>query len=274
MQIITASHSQHLNAQCGCPDDSQLDASLSATEDSILESRRLTWYAKIKELIELDSLLQASAAVSQSEYDTAVQQSTAAQTQYEQYVEGLAQSRDANIEALLTLNAAVTTSSTPDANHKTVNGIVLNFLLSDTLASGKLAALEAIAGQCPLEGGDAVYEARAFVTYMTGADFDDAEICAASEERQQRPEEAKKLSENEGVLLYPNPTAGQVFWSGTGDKVIVLKVFNALGQLLLEKMANDNHADLSRLPGGLYVLQILAADNTLLATQKIQIVKN
>jgi hypothetical protein len=117
-----------------------------------------------------------------------------------------------------------------------------------------------------------VYEARAIVSYYTGVDFNDAELCQEAAGRQQRL--AKQESKNSAVVLYPNPTTGQVFWSGTDDQVVVLKVYNTLGQLQSEQTVNSNNADLSRLPGGLYTLQIFAEDNTLLATQKIQIVKN
>ncbi|MBV6438996.1 MAG: hypothetical protein EPGJADBJ_00626 [Saprospiraceae bacterium] len=246
---------------------------LTAPEDSTLESHRSAWRQSMEALRQLDSLRQAGVPVNQTQYDARVQQSATAQTQYEQYAAGLKQARQQNIQTLLTLNAAVTTSLTPDASQKTVNGILLNYLLSDTLASGNLATLVSIAEQCPLEGGDAVYEARAIVSHFTGQGFNDLEQCEDNE-RQQRPEDSAKLSEAGSVVLYPNPTTGQLFWSGTGDQPVAIRVFNGLGQLAAEMTSANGSADLEQLPEGLYTLQIFAPDNTVLATEKIQIVKN
>jgi len=246
---------------------------LSATQDSVLESRRATWRQKTEALRQLDSLRQSGATVNPTTFSTAAQQSADAQGLYQQYMDSLLPARRVKIQTLLTLNSAVATSLTPEVNHQTVNEIVLNLLLNDTLGSGELSVLEYVAGQCPLEGGDAVYEARGIVSYLTGADFDDVAICEEAEEREQQL--ARQESKISAVALYPNPTTGQVFWSGVGEQVVVLRVFNALGQLQAEQTASGNNADLSRLPNGLYTLKIFSmADNTLLATQKIQIVKN
>jgi len=248
--------------------------SLSAIADSMLEDYRLEWRAKMTTLKGLDSLRQKGTSMNPTQYEDAVDESTEAQDDYETYWDGLVAARQTQIQSLLTLNAAISVSLTPAVNHKTVNTIVLNFLLSDTLANGNLTTLESIAEQCPLEGGDAVYEARAIVSYYTGADFNDAELCEEAQERQQQPDITSKPNAAIPVLLYPNPTTGQIFWSGTGDQVVVLRVFNTIGQIQLEQTASGNNVDLSRLPDGLYTLQIFTADYTLLATQKIQIVKN
>ncbi len=171
------------------------------------------------------------------------------------------------------LNTAVSVSLTPAVNHKMVNAIVLNFLLSDTLATGNLSTLESIAEQCPLEGGDAVYEARAIVSYYTGEDFDDVELCEGAEERQQQDISSKPLK-GAPVVFYPNPTTGQVFWSGTSDQSVTIRVFNTLGQLTIEQLNVTGQANLSHLPEGLYQVQLLSSDNAVLATQKLQIIKH
>ncbi|MCW5921598.1 MAG: T9SS type A sorting domain-containing protein [Saprospiraceae bacterium] len=247
---------------------------LSATEDSILESRRVLWQHRIDGLRELDSLLQAGASVNQTQYENAVEESADAQDEYEAYLDSLAQTRQTKIQTLLSLNAAASTSLTPDANHKTLNFIVLKLLLADSLASGHLATLAGIAEQCPLEGGDAVYEARAFVTYLTGDDFDDAEVCADTE-RGQRPNKPSKSSESEVVVLYPNPTTGQIAWSGIAGQPVVLRIFNAMGQLQMEQVIVGSSAQIGQLPEGLYQVQLLnAQDKTLLISQKVLFIKH
>jgi hypothetical protein len=153
-----------------------------------------------------------------------------------------------------------------------VNAIVFGLLLNDSLQTGDLATLESIAETCPLEGGDAVYEARAIVAHITGASFDDADLCTVSLERThaEKPE-----AETAGkIVLYPNPTAGQVYWTGTGDQPIRIRVFNALGQQLAEVVSTTGYANLDHLQQGLHHIQLLSLDNVVLAARKVQLIKH
>jgi hypothetical protein len=145
--------------------------------------------------------------------------------------------------------------------------------LTDTLESNTMASLIAIAEQCPLEGGDAVYEARAIVSHFTGQGFNDREQCADNQ-RQQQPEYPKINPEINSVTVYPNPTTGQLYWSGTGEQSVTIRVFNSLGQLVAETTSNTGYANLERLPDGLYQLQLSTPDNKVLATQKLQIIRH
>ena len=149
-----------------------------------------------------------------------------------------------------------------------VTGIMLHLLASDSLLTGDLAILIAIAGQCPLEGGDAVYEARSIVAYYTVAGFDDSQLCAGANNRASEPEQSSLAKTLEDVVLYPNPTTGQLYWSGTTG-LVTLRIFNTLGVLQLERQSANNYLDVSTLPDGIYTLQLLAADNTLLANRKL-----
>ena len=248
--------------------------SLNGQKDSTLENYRLAWYGEMAELKDLDSLRHAGATISPAQYDTAVQHGITALAQYKLYLDTLAQIRQTKIQSLLTLNTAVTTALTPAANHKTVNGIVFNLLLSDTLASGNLATLTGIAEQCPLEGGDAVYEARAIVAYLTGVSFDDDDLCDLAEERQQ--EEKKEKSTDPGrIALYPNPTTGLMTWSGTVDQPVVLRLYNGLGQLQMEQALSGVSTQIGHLPEGLYQVQLLDNQNkSVLTSQKVLLIKH
>ncbi len=233
---------------------------LTALEDSLLEQYRLAWYGEMEYLFELDSLRHAGdTTISHAQYDTAVQYSTVQLAAYQQYLDSLRQERLAKIEYLLALNAAVTTSLTPAYNHKAVNTILLNFLQSDTLATGDLAALESIAETCPLEGGDAVYEARSFASYFSDKEYDDYELCPVSQRHA-----AKAAVSDLKLTLYPNPTSGKIFWTGASGEHLTIQVFNSLGQLQLDKQTTSNYLDLSPLPQGMYFLKIVSA------TQKVR----
>lgn len=151
--------------------------------------------------------------------------------------------------------------------------LLLTLLLSDTLAAGDLSTLTAIAGQCPLEGGDAVYEARAFVNYLTGESFDDEEMCSLAEERRQKPEHPVEAVSEAPVAVYPNPTTGRFWWTGTGEQAVRVLVFNAFGQVVLNETRTNGSVTLERLPGGFYQVQLLSADHSVLATHKVQLIK-
>jgi len=239
--------------------------SLSGVQDTILENFRLAWRDEMEDLRHLDSLRHAGdTTISHGQYDTVVQFGVAALSQYALYLDTLAMGRSVKIQNLIALNAAVSTTLAPDDNHKTVNNIVLNFLLTDTLASGDLTTLEGIAEQCPLEGGDAVYEARAFVSYYTGTDYNDFDLCAPPQPRQKQVN--GKSSGIKDITLYPNPTTGEVFLSVSGE--VQVRVFNNIGQLQMEKTVADNRLNLSQLQPGVYRLQLFR-EGRMLTTQSV-----
>jgi len=66
-----------------------------------------------------------------------------------------------------------------------------------------MLALEAIADQCPLEGGTPVYRARALIQ---GSGYDDLILCNRVKNR----EDQKKDPTIENFSLFPNPTTGQL----------------------------------------------------------------
>ena len=75
-----------------------------------------------------------------------------------------------------------------------------------------------------------------------------------------------------GIIIYPNPATVIVNWNGTTGPVMV-RIFNALGTLLLEQRTADNYLNISGLPDGFYTLQLLAADQSLLANRKLLVAK-
>jgi len=174
----------------------------------------------------------------------------------------------------LTLNSGVGTSTVCVANHGQVNNILLNLLANDESqpSAANLTVLTAIAGQCPISGGDAVYEARAIVERFTGETFDDAVLCASGS----RPSNGRTTSSalsDEQIQVFPNPTTGQISWTGLEGEALTLRVFNALGQQVAEQNSAINSADLSTLPSGVYHLQFLSSDNSVRFNKSVVIEK-
>lgn len=227
---------------------------LTSGQRTTLSGYRDTLLKKVKDIRQLDSLRQAGSAINETNYATLVSQRNTAAGQLESFYYSLDTARINKINVLLTLNAAVVDTILPATNQKDYNDILLRLLKTDTLATGDLAALEGIAKQCPEEGGDAVYEARAIFGHFTGEAFDDYELCSEAQERRAQPDEKKALASADRI--YPNPTTGLVQWNENAGAVSSVEVYNHLGQLQMKQLPVANSANLSGLPEGAYWIRL------------------
>ncbi|MCC6412641.1 MAG: T9SS type A sorting domain-containing protein, partial [Saprospiraceae bacterium] len=231
---------------------------LTSVEDSILESRRLVWLEEAYDVSIKDSLNQSGISQDAVAYNTDVHQSNQTQALYDAYVTYLQTARLQTIDTLLEWNKAITPSETIEVNHQEVNRIVLTMLKTDSLSGSDITELEAIAGQCPLEGGDAVYEARAIVTYLLGTTYDDTELCNI----QERFYPAPTVEAIAKPTAYPNPTSGLVIFKGyTG--AFDVRVLDNLGRTVHFTQVTDNLLNLSSLQEGLYRIQVILPDGAI-----------
>ncbi len=245
---------------------------LNATDQATDASYQSAIAPQTAGLRNLDSLSQAGTSINTTTYNTLVQQKAANETNYSTFLHGIDSIRQ--IQALLSFNAGISTSMVCMANHKIVNNILLNMLANgdDAPSSTNLTVLSAIAAQCPIEGGDAVYEARAVVERFTGETFDDAVLCASGA-RPSNGRDSNISIEQKDVLIYPNPSTGQIFWTGLEGQNIQVRVFNALGQLMADRNTAGNSLDLSALPEGVYQVQFSSLETKLLLNRSLVIQK-
>jgi hypothetical protein len=250
---------------------------LNATDQATDASYQSAIASQTAGLRNLDSLSQVGTSINSTTYNTLVQQKAANETNYAAFLHGIDSIRQIQIQALLSFNAGTSASMVCMANHKTVNNILLNMMANgdDAPSTTNLTVLSAIATQCPIEGGDAVYEARAVVERFTGETFDDAVLCTSeSRPSNGRENESGKQQISSHITLFPNPSTGVVSWEGTGGDLVLLRVFNALGHLMTERIVEDSRADLSHLQEGFYYVQMISQrDNTLLTSQTLIITK-
>ncbi|MCC7506031.1 MAG: right-handed parallel beta-helix repeat-containing protein, partial [Saprospiraceae bacterium] len=226
---------------------------LTSAQHSTLEGYRTTFLQKTAEIRTQDSLRQAGSMINESAYATLVSQRNIAADQIQAFYYTLDTARISKINTLLVQNTAVVDTILPATNQKGLNDILLRFLKTDSLATGDLDDLIAIAEQCPLEGGDAVLEARALVGHFTGQGFDDYTACGNAQQRQ------FINSEKDGAVVlkwYPNPTTGMIFFPDIQGEVKA-EVYNQLGQLQLRQNLTDARLDLGLLPNGVYVVRLL-----------------
>jgi hypothetical protein len=239
---------------------------LTAGQDSLLVLYRAEQEVKAEQLRQLDSLHYAGQSVSESAYQAAQEAGAEAREQYEAYADALITTRRAQAAALATQNSSIATDALPAANHKAVNAALLHLLQTDTLSAADVAALEDIAEQCPLEGGDAVYEARALLG--GGVYYDDDALCGLAQWRSREVPRLPVLSQSAKEMLYPNPANGLLYWSGA--QPVRIRLFNATGQLAIDQPLVGNALPIGLLPEGLYVAQVFDAQtHTLLAVQKV-----
>jgi len=112
--------------------------------------------------------------------------------------------RTSDAGQLLSTNNGIVSVLLHETNEQEVNAIYLSTYAVDSLPDSlQTLALQVIANQCPLEGGTAVYRARAL---LQSNNYDDAVLCANA-----NPNDAKKHVDLESSFsLYPNPTHGEL----------------------------------------------------------------
>jgi hypothetical protein len=243
---------------------------LTPTQEGALVGSLNTLRQKHSDLAALDQQQQAGQPIDQLAYATLLAQHESAQQAHETALQDIESLRQQAAQVLLSYNSNIATASTPAQNHKSVNAILLQYVTSGQYSSADITALDAIASQCPLTGGDAVYEARSVVAEATGAYYDDPTVCATGG----RPAlEREKLVALDKVPLqfYPNPTTGMLMWSGT--ELSKLRLINAQGRLVLEANISEGQIDLGGLPDGIYLVHPFDAQGKALELQKISLLK-
>ena len=147
-----------------------------------------------------------------------------------------------------------------EQNAKAVNEIYLNTIAVTgknlTFDAAQAATLWDIASQCPLLGGNPVYQARSLYTMIAvDVDFDDALICVAAGFA---VKDAEALVPQ--ITVYPNPNRdGYLNFSVAGlddtkEHKGTITLFDAQGQEVGRQPFNSSRAqmDVSRLAQGVY----------------------
>ncbi|QQR87172.1 MAG: T9SS type A sorting domain-containing protein [Flavobacteriales bacterium] len=176
------------------------------------------------------------------------------------------------VEAMLLENGAAALASTEliEQNAKAVNEIYLSTIAVSgeglVFDASQEATLLSIASQCPLLGGNPVYQARSMYTLIDEEmDFDDALICVASGF-------AVKDADARGqhVVVYPNPNRdGLLNFMLTGlddtkEHTGTIVLYDVQGQEVGRQSINSGRAqmDVSGLAQGLYQWSLIMDEGT------------
>ncbi|HAD14921.1 MAG TPA: hypothetical protein DCF33_21040 [Saprospirales bacterium] len=187
-------------------------------------------------------------------------------------------------EALL-LNDSITVSNDYEDYEKTVNDIVIRLALfqNGSLTNTQISALEAIAAECPRDGGHGIYRARGLLLGCNEDVWNDVYPgCYTSDSIPQEqilentfaPRSAKQSFEGQ-PFAYPNPASEGVF---------IRTIPNQNGQMLLQDMRgyvwrsvsftsseNTKFLSLEGVPAGVFTC-IISAENGERHTIKIFVV--
>ncbi len=169
--------------------------------------------------------------------------------------------RRARAAAALPAVLALPASSILQSNRKSVLRIYLEVTAAGAnhLTAAQFATVKAVAEQCALEGGSAVYTARALYQMNEKRHFDDLALCGESQERSTSAQRLVK----KGVALWPNPSTGrvQVFVPGIEtEQSVHLRVTDVSGRVVLEQNGTTSDGNLlldgSSLTPGIYFCQV------------------
>ena len=75
------------------------------------------------------------------------------------------------------------------------------------------------------------------------------------------------------VMVFPNPSTGQIYWTGPTEQLLTVRVFNMLGQQVMEREIAINSLDLSALPNGVYHLLFSTPESSMQINKSIVIEK-
>jgi hypothetical protein len=195
--------------------------------------------------------------------------------------------KNRDIDQLIAENERLEARIQVEKNTKAVNRIMLEAYKGREakLSEEQIRILEPIANQCPIDGGEAVYEARSLLGFVENLYYDDARLCpeinsanSGSNAENQALKTAVPTSKSLTFNVSPNPAKDVldvVFSTKIGENTEgSLKIINAYGAIVLsQKVVNNsqNHLDISTLTSGIYLIRLEVGGTS--QVQKITILK-
>jgi hypothetical protein len=182
-------------------------------------------------------------------------------------------STTAKFTEALNLNTAITASQVYEQNEKTVNDIWLksNLFQNGDFTDAQVAALIQIAGQCPADGGQAVYRARGMLTMEQQVKYNDFTLGCRVDDRSDEPTE--RVTHNlKTFQIVPNPANDQITIKLPVGESARLRIYSMSGRLVLDTECSDEQViiPIANLSQGLYVCQIIV-DKAIVAVQKLSV---
>jgi len=170
--------------------------------------------------------------------------------------------RQADLPAILAANAGVSTSHLCALNQRTINNIYVGNSLwkPNPLSAATLLQVKAIADQCPLDGGFAVYEARSvYRRFVPSATWSENSGCSALRLNERSVFNLEE--DGKAFMLVPNPADETLSLLPVSEQeAISFQLYNLKGELVLsetiESVPPNSEIQVSTLPAGVYFYRI------------------
>lgn len=175
-----------------------------------------------------------------------------------------------NINTASSVNATMLAANNPEYNQQALNDAFLNTLAYgiDSLSPQQMNDLTIIANQCPEEGGDAVWQARAMLDWVLHTSILYSDSCNSSSRLAHDFTDHSEGSVSM-VNVYPNPNAGivTVNYQAASFTSIRFEVWDVSGRMLkaenLSQHLSQAQVDLNEFANGTYVYKFVADDRTI-----------
>ncbi len=168
-------------------------------------------------------------------------------------------------QSILANNNALNSNLAIELNEKWLNSIQLNLFINNSyhLSSAQAAQVLAIAEQCPVAGGNAVYRARGlYAAYHPDYVFaNDSLLCAGLSGRSHESKSSANVEK--AFRLSPNPSNGMLrIECPSVDKPegTMIAIIGMDGRVVHQERITNNQAwiNLSHIPKGIYVYRLIS----------------
>ena len=186
-----------------------------------------------------------------------------------------------NMTTAQSMNAAFAPATTIEANHKALFSSMINYANTDSLNPSDSLTLITLAQSCPATAGDAVYQARAvynaaynqYQYFANNCNYDSLAAAHAARLAKTSGINAANVNSNSSLLVYPNPSTGDIFISGSdiNDKTWTIEITDVAGRIVLQNNYNVSNGLVklsTQFTNGVYFIKVIT-ESSFVKQQKV-----
>lgn len=173
------------------------------------------------------------------------------------------------ISQAITLSNNLTAYNLPEENYQYFYKIYSTYFSGYPLPITDYNKLVDIAEQCPLDGGKAVFEARALRNHIDRWNYDYIDLCEDNSEKSFLDFNDKS---EPNIILFPNPNNGIFSISNKSDLNLDFKLFDLIGnEIHSDKIFENSIQELNfeNLANGIYLYELYNYNNMIKAGKLI-----
>jgi hypothetical protein len=191
------------------------------------------------------------------------------------------QARMQELTGIASANEHMSASLLIEKNQKLLNSIYLNTVAADkyTFTDEQLKDLKYLAGQCPLEGGEAVYRSRSLLSLVMDTFYDDYGLCAVAAKNVKKGSESAGTRGVDGLKLntLPNPASSYLIIQSniSTEENLSVVVYDNMGRSVLEQPislgSKQTRINTQLLASGLYYIKVFSPSSSPVYSGKFNI---